>query len=1651
MDFQEAIEKRTKWYEDNYSLPETAAGGNAFEDLCKFYVENGPWGKTSGAVAWKWKDSANPLRLNASNEKDRLPQDTGCDLVAQTPDGGYYVIQCKYYPNSQLTLDSAHLSNVSTLATRYSIPQKHVIFCYVAKSVSSQAESVLSHYTCFREDDFENPDFDWAPMFGGKRKPKELRDYQKEAVEACVEGFKAEEEEGKPQVGKLIMACGTGKTFTALGLSKKLSEGKPYTVLFMAPSIALVSQTFQSWALEEDISSLIVCSDSTAGTGKGTDEDEMDEDVSDISSPDVTTDAEEMARKWEKIEGQNKVLRVVFSTYQSIEAVKEFQEKTGVKFDLTICDEAHRTASRAEANFARAAEPGYIDTVKKLFMTATPKIYSDAVKDKAEEEYATVLYSMDDEDKYGPEFFRFGFGEAVGKEVLCDYRVLILAMRKGAEELEDIQNLVKGTAVAKAQIEKLQKELNRTRSERTKLQVQHDMHEFEKKLSTLAGKIQGAYIDLSDLTASNQGEVYKDFDGKVAFKEIRGETTTESPSERHFAHSAIGFANSIRNSKIITQALSSDAFPGKYPKIKCRHIDGEMKSDARLSDLLWLKQGQKNDEIRLITNAQCLSEGVDVPNLDAVVFFEKRQSQIGIIQAVGRVMRKAPGKEYGYIIIPIMLSEGETPEDMLEDSDEYGAIWQILQSMRSVDERLDATINTLALARKAEKKAKDKKKKGEVEEGQEKPAHQKLPFDEDMQKKLVSYILSKCGSSMYWQDWVGNISDSVRNMINEIDELADSPEIKPKFEEFVKNLSDTLHKDQTKEDAINLIAQFIVTRPVFSTLFPASDFDSNPISRALESIADDFKDAYSTYDRGLGELKSSMEQAAKAVAKDPGARKRLVKNFYEKFYQKVFPKEADANGIVYTPEPVVNFMIKETDRLLAKNFGKRLQDEGIQILDPFSGTGTFVTRLLDKDLGVIDDEHIEEKYKKEIWANEIMPTAYYISTLNIEDAMKQRTGEAISFPGAVLTDTFRISEAKDKDTLDPSRFSLNNDRENEEEDAKLWAIISNPPYSAKQGNANENNAHSRYFSNGNGVDDRIAHTYKDLQDSTNTGSLNDSYVRAFRWASDRLQGKGIVSFITNAGWLRGNVGTGIRRSFAREFNDIYVYDLRGNARLHDSKEGGNIFGIQTPVAITFLVKNPESDHKGQIHYISTPDFASKEEKLELLKEVKEEEPEWGEIQMDSFGDWFNQRDTSCYSLIPMGITKNKDKADSGIFSIWSREIATGQDPWLYSFSEEDLLQNVETFEDFFNEELTRWKEWRANGGKGKAEDVAKSVVRQDPIKIKWSREIYRLLDRGIFLETNTSCIRTALYRPFTKKYLYFYFDQHLLNDTARQPDLFPESDSSNLEICVSGVGAVEFNCLITNVIPDLNGRPGGMQCFPLYRYQKSGFGLEGSEKYEKKSAITNQALKLFREVYRDTLSPDPYKAKEQIFYYVYGLLHSKEYREKYQDTLSKDLPRIPFSSHFEEFEKAGRELAAFHVGYEEAPKYEGIVQQGGPKGEISKMRLDKDREVLTVNRYLSFKNIPQEAFEYVVNGKSPLAWVVDQYQITVDKGTDKKPGSQIVSNPNHSPISDIYYVADLIPRLVTVSLKTQEIVNSLPSIDRITSMDSEIEKIWGVK
>ena len=1637
MDFQEAMERRTKEWEKNKGLSEKDAKGNAFEDLTQIYIQT-IW-RSLGAKVWKWREEGNPLN-------PEMKGDSGCDLVVKTRDGNLYMVQCKNHSESTLTKDGAHLSNIFQLAAENDIPKERVIFAYVARDVSHYAEETLETAgMCINESDFDS--IDWGPSFerGIKKTGKELRPYQKEAVKACVEGFKAEKEEGKRQVGKLIMACGTGKTFTSLSLAKELSQEGPYNVLFLAPSIALVSQTFQEWNNEEDIASVIVCSDSTASKKKRGDDDEIDERLQDVPFP-VSTDADTISQSWKTALASDYKLHVIFSTYQSVEAVKEFQEKTGVKFDLTICDEAHRTATEEGSLFSKAVDPDYIETQKKLFMTATPKIYCDTraarkqkgSKGKEDKEERPEFYSMDDEEKYGPEFFRFGFGEAVDQGWLCDYRVLILAMRQRGVNPK-IRDVIHGTEAAKEERQALIKKRDGKKKEESRRAAQTKLDEFENELSTLAGKIQGAYIDLSDLEASNQGEVRKAFDDLVSFREVGPGAGFDSSDlkEPHFAHSAIGFASKINTSKIIKQTFSDPAFPAIGPKIECKHIDGETRSDRRLKDLSWLKQGEKSDEIRLITNAQCLSEGVDVPALDAVVFFEKKVSQIGIIQAVGRVMRKAPGKEFGYIILPVILQDAQDPKGALENNKDFARIWEILQSMRSVDERLDAKINTLYLSRKRGRLKSVKKKQAEDSEA---PQQAELPlgFDEQLQRSLVSFILSKCGSSMYWDDWVSNISGSVKNMINEIDELADSPEIKPKFEAFVGNLSKTLHKEQTKEDAVNLIAQFIVTRPVFSILFPASDFDSNPISRALGSIADDFKDAYSAYDKELGELKFSMEQAAKAVAKDPGARKRLVKNFYGKFYRKVFPKEADANGVYYTPEPVVDFMIKQTDRLLQRNFGKKLQDEGIQILDPFSGTGTFVTRLLANDLGVIDDEHIGEKYEEEIWANEIMPTAYYISTLNIEDAMKQRTGEAKSFPGAVLTDTFLISEAKGM--LDSSLFSQNSDRENEEEDRKIWAIISNPPYSENQKDANKNNPHAHYEL----LDNQITSALKALQEATNTQALNDSYVRAFMWASGRLKDKGVISFITNSGWLRNKTGEGLRRYFISKFNDIYVYDLRGNVNLKDPKEGGNIFDNKTPVAITFLVQNPDSGHTGQIHYASTPDSTTKEEKLSLLEEAKSKEPEWQSLTMDGFGDWLGKRDDSFYSLLPMGIAQGK-KHIAGIFNIWSGGVKTNKDHWLYSFSKEDLLQNVGIFENFFNHELEKWKEWRSDGGRGKAEDVAKNVVGQDLTQIKWNREIYQLLDRvSVPLKTDGSYIRTTLYRPFIKKYLYFY--KPLMNDPAQQLSLFPTSNSSNLEICITDGESHSFSCLMSNKIPDVKiaSDLSGSQCFPLYRYQKSGLGIEG---YERKSAITDKALKMFREVYRGILDFDSDKAKEQIFYYVYGLLHSEEYREKYQDTLGKVLPRIPFSFHFKEFEKAGRELATFHVGYEQAPKWDGVTQVGEPEGEISTMKLDEDNETLTVNKYLSFKDIPQEAFEYTVRGRSPLAWVVNEYQLTVEK----KQGSYLVSDPNKSPISDVSYVADLIPRLVTVSIRTQEIVDSLPSIDKLTFMDSEIERIWETK
>ncbi len=738
------------------------------------------------------------------------------------------------------------------------------------------------------------------------------------------------------------------------------------------------------------------------------------------------------------------------------------------------------------------------------------------------------------------------------------------------------------------------------------------------------------------------------------------------------------------------------------------------------------------------------------------------------------------------------------------------------------------------------------------------------------------------------------------------------------------------------------------------------------------------------------------------------------------------------------------------------------------LLDPFAGTGTFMAELIASD--IISDKELPHKYKCELHSNEILLLAYYIMTINIEQAYHARMGgEYVSFEGAVLTDTFQMTE--EGDTLDTEVFTQNSERVLAQNKLPIRVIVGNPPYSAGQKNANDNNANENYPS----LDARIAETYAARTDATNKNSLYDSYIRAFRWASDRVGDKGVICFVSNAGWVDGQAMSGMRKCLADEFSSIWVFHLRGNQRTQGEesrKEGGKIFGSgsRAPIAITMLVKNPNSIDHGSIRYYDVGDYLSREQKLSIVREAAyEKTDEWVTVVPDRHGDWLNQRDDSFYDFAPMGIEKRKPPL--GMFEIWSSGLKTQRDPWAWGYSDASVAANMERLMSEMNAEM-------------KVAKKEKRKVRYDTERFSWTRRMLDFAGKCNLLEYDKSCVRLGTYRPFCKQWV--YYDRVMNERTYQQPmvssmlaekggvEMTYQQHSSrcygNLVISVS-----ERGCLVTDHLPDLELIHHG-QCFPLYWYeeadspelvgdngQQSLFGAQSGEQmrlgddqsqcaYIRHDAITDEALHVFRAVYpgafgarhgrkpRAKKDGGPELTKEDIFYYIYGILHSEEYRTRFEANLKKELPRIPLAEDFASFAIAGRALANLHLNYEMIDPWPGIVEEGDSAnpGRTEKMHFGKcakddehpkgeDVTVLRVAENLTLRNIPVRAYDYVVNGKSAIGWLMDRYQVRTDKP------SGIVNDPNDYS-DDPRYIVDLVKRVVRVSMETLEIVSSLPAL-----------------
>ena len=1587
--------------------------GDRFERLIAKYLLTDPQYADILSDVWLW-----------SEWPDRWGPDTGIDLVAREHTSGeYWAIQCKFYLPTHAVqkadIDSFFTASgrrFATLDGEQGFAQRLIVS--TTEKWSTHAEAALDDQAIptkrLRFEDLANAPIDWSAFVPddldslARRPPKTLREHQGEALEAVVTGFEIHDR------GKLVMACGTGKTFTALRVAEaQVPAGG--LVLFLAPSISLVAQSLREWTAEAEtpLHAFVVCSDTKAG------KDAEDVPLKDLAYP-ATTDPRRLAAAVAAsaaTEADRR--RVIFATYQSIQVVIAAQQRHGLRaVDLTICDEAHRTtgvtlAGESASDFVAVHDADRLQSTKRLYMTATPRIFAETSKNKADERNAT-LYSMDDEATYGPDFYRLGFDKALDRDLLTEYKVLIVT-------------------VDKARMDGLANAFNQT----------YQLDEKRGITEGFATRVIGAWKALS-----KRDLVLLDETGHQ-------EVATEDPGAMR---RAVAFSNSIKASREITDVFGriiemyahahaaddTDDDPERA-LVACdlRHVDGTMNALTRQGALDWLKAPTPAGACRVLSNARCLSEGIDVPALDAVVFFDTRDSIVEIVQAVGRVMRKAPGKQYGYIVLPVALPAEKLPDynAYIEADPQFRGIWKVLKALRAHDERL---VDEAEFRRKVTILDGGGKKKGDGKGGG--GANEQTAFDfpalpiEAVSEAVYAAIPKKLGDREYWSQWATNVALIAERVSGRIRALLEQPEARAAFDTFLAGLRDNLNPSVSEADVIDMLAQHVLTRPIFEALFAGSSFTAdNPVSRSLEAVLARLDEAAVAAE--TESLVGFYDQVRERVrlAKSDQSRQEVIRNLYDTFFRTAFPRMAERLGIVYTPVEIVDFLLHSADVALRRHFGTGLTDAGVQVLDPFAGTATFHARLIQSDL--IADTDLERKYKQELHANELVLLAYYIATLNIETAYHGRTSEALAFPGAVLTDTFQMTEGRD--LVDAVVLPENSERVRHQRAQPIRVIVGNPPYSAQQDSENDNNRNLKYPT----LDQRIRETYAAASTATLVKNLYDSYIRAIRWASDRIGAQGIIAFVTNGSFLDHNNMDGLRKALFAEFSHLYVLNLRGNQRTsgeESRREGGKVFGSgsRAAVAVTVLVRDPSHTGPCVLSYHDIGDYLSREEKLAQVAAFGSiAAVPWQEITPNGDGDWINQRHPEFEQFTLLG--DKSEARDDAIFSIYSLGVITGRDAWVYGFSRSALSEKVQAMIAVYNRERERYERLCLGISKDQRPTV-ESVIDTDPRKISWTHNVKQDLSRGKVRKFRPESVVKSTYRPFCRQWL--YFSRRFNERVYQMPRLFPTPQHKNVVISSTGVADRKgYSALVADALPNMHLTDTG-QCFPLYWYDQvepPASGAQGemnltpteppdAHGYIRREAVTDWALETFRGHYADeTIS------KEDIFWYVYGVLNSPEYKSRFAANLKKMLPRVPFTADFWAFSKAGRELGQWHLDYETVEPWplvedcKRLVMEPGDyrvkKMVFGKRDGAKDRTVIVYNEHLILRDIPLDAYAYVVNGKSALEWVMERYAVTVDKA------SGIKNDPNDWS-DDPRYIVDLVKRVVRVSLETVRIISALPAL-----------------
>ena len=1443
---------------------------------------------------------------------DKDGADVGVDLVAKQHDGALCAIQCKCYADDgRLDMNSV----ARFLAKADSLKIKHKILVYTGDDMTRNTEKILrdSGAGIITQEHFRQSSIDWRGFpdnISRIKNPHKLKPHQKIAADDVIDGFK------KHDRGKMIMACGTGKTLTALHVAER-QVGVGGTVLYLVPSISLILQSMREWSENANVRHryMAVCSDKSTGE---------DGTITELESP-ASTNPDDLEKY---VVNKPDSMTVIFSTYHSVEVVEKAVK--GRKLDLVLCDEAHRTAgTEGKSYYTRVHDDDKLPAKKRLYMTATPKVYSDAIKSLGKQK-DKIIYSMDDPDKYGPELHRLSFSDAVHKyHILADFKVKIAIV--------DADNVD-----AKFQQSVANKDRSMPLDERTLLAaVWHGIRhpdDDESKSKMLQRVI--AFCNRIDRSEMFAGVIKDPDDNDRSFEGVVEE---------------INQKNRTANSVVV------------------RHIDGKDNALRRRNEMRWLGESTKDPTTcRILSNARCLSEGVDVPALDGVVFLNPRKSVVDVVQSVGRVMRRVSGKNYGYVILPVAIPAGIEYDQAMNDNKTFKVVWEVLNALRSHDEEFAREINKLILDRNSKDTSQvtpristtiiDGKDSGELRS--------------DLFDKIKSKIIEKVGDINYYDKYGKDLGKATHTIEARI-------RSKMEREDTVKGEVQRFHKEL--------------------------------LSRAFEDVISKIG-----LQEELTELHGFYADVAKEVSqiKTKEARQEFIKKIYGNFFESADKRGVEKHGIVYTPVEVIDFIINSVQYVLKAEFNTEFNDRHVKVLEPFTGTGTFLVRLLES--GYITS-NLYKKYKHDLYANELILLAYYVATVNIETTYSSLRGRYVPFDGISYTDTLgnnpRYRQGKEhrmEDTTLDGILKVPYERIRHQRGSHLHVIMGNPPYSAGQSSFDDQNQNIPYPE----IDKRITDTYAKRTAVHAKNSLFDSYVRSIRWATDRIGNSGVIAFVTNASFIRSDTAAGIRASLHEEFTSIWCLDLRGNQRTQgkvSEKEGGKIFGSgsRAPVAITIFVKNPNkqitpltpSRQKAQlpktykrhnIHYKNIGDYLTRSQKLEIIDNLKsiQNVRDWEIVAPDRHNDWVDQRNEEFYRYPIIGNRETKSgKESNAIFRTYSIGTATSRDAWVYNSSKRMLSNNMKRHIDYCSKQ---------NPNRPKL----------DSRQAKWSPGLSDRLKNNR-LEFDPKKIRSSLYRPFFKQHL--YFDDVFIHRQAQIPKIFPNNKSENLVICVPYKFTGDFSALITDTIPDLHIIAAN-QCFPLYFYENGS----------KKENITEQTLSKYQIYYNDTEI-----TKNNIFDYIYGLLHHPDYRTKFANNLIRELPRIPMAPSFEAFCNAGKALADLHLHFETCARHD----LGKPKfspSQFSKLSFGRktsgendgrlhipDHTTIRADGIILFENIPETT--YCVNGRTPLEWIVDRYKVTTDKD----------SGLTNDPCTGTDIVA-LIERAVHIGLESERIINTLP-------------------